>query len=198
MLFGSRQNLAKLQYFCIQLHGKVLARVAKFNYLGVVLDETLSWRDHVEYMSSKVCSRLGLLTRIRSCLRMQASKKVYTSVWAYARMWKGDGDQLLLDQSWRGFSVVEGNSTNTCIHASPSLFLKHREPQPLPIIPIGIFAYYFAFLRFWETTFTWLCWCGPGWNLSEGCICCKELQLLQNYAARIILRRKTSKDTLRV
>ena len=57
MLFGSRQNLAKLPYFCIQLHGKVLARVAKFNYLGVVLDETLSWRDHVEYMSSKVSSR---------------------------------------------------------------------------------------------------------------------------------------------
>ena len=33
-------------------------------------------------------------------------------------------------------------------------------------------------------------------EISEGC--CKELQRLQNRAARIILRRKTSKDTLRV
>ena len=57
MLFGSRQNLAKLPYFCIQLHGKVLARVGKLNYLGNVLDETLSWRDHVEYTSRKVSSR---------------------------------------------------------------------------------------------------------------------------------------------
>ena len=48
------------------------------------------------------------------------------------------------------FSVIEGNSTNTCIHASPSLLLKHHEPQPLPIIPIGIVAYT---LRFRGTTF---------------------------------------------
>ena len=66
MLFGSRQHLAKSPNVCIQLHGRVLERVAKFSYLGVVLDETLSWKDHVEYVSSKVSSRLGLLTRIRS------------------------------------------------------------------------------------------------------------------------------------
>ena len=40
--FESQQNLAKSPYFCIQLHGKVLASQAKFSYLGVVLDETLS------------------------------------------------------------------------------------------------------------------------------------------------------------
>ena len=79
MLFGSRKNLAKSPNFCIQLHGKVLERVAKFSYLGVVLDETLSWKDNVEYVSSKVSSRLGLLTRIRSCLTLEASKKVYYS-----------------------------------------------------------------------------------------------------------------------
>ena len=68
MLFGSRQNLAKSPNFCIQLHGKILEKVRKFSYLGVFLDETLSWKDHVEYVSSKVSSRLGLLSRIRACL----------------------------------------------------------------------------------------------------------------------------------
>ena len=43
--------------------------------------------------------------------------------------------------------MIERNSTNTCIHASPSLLLKYSEPQPLPITPIGIMAYTFAFLR---------------------------------------------------
>ena len=76
MLFGSRQNLAKSPNFCIQLHGKVLERVAKFSYLGVVLDETLSWKDHVEYVSNKVSSRLGLLTRIRSCLTLARLRAV--------------------------------------------------------------------------------------------------------------------------
>ena len=48
MLFGSWQNLAKSPNFCIQLYGKTLKRVAEFSYLGVVLDENLSWKDHVE------------------------------------------------------------------------------------------------------------------------------------------------------
>ena len=80
MLFGSWQNLPKSPYFCIQLYGKTLKRVAKFGYLGVVLDENLSWKDHVEYVSSKVSRRLGLLSRIRSCLTLEASKQVYTSL----------------------------------------------------------------------------------------------------------------------
>ena len=48
------KNLAKSPNFCIQLYGKTLERVAKFSYLGVVLDENLSWKDHVENVSSKV------------------------------------------------------------------------------------------------------------------------------------------------
>ena len=56
VLFGSWQNLAKSPY-CIQLP-----------------------KDHVEYVSSKVSRRLGLLSRIQSCLTLEASKQVYTSL----------------------------------------------------------------------------------------------------------------------
>ena len=55
-----------------------MEKVPKFSYLGVVLDETLSWKDHVEYVSSKVGSRFGLLSRIRACLTLAAFKQVYT------------------------------------------------------------------------------------------------------------------------
>ena len=67
-LFGSWQNLAKSPNFCIKLYGKTLERVAKFSHLGVVFDENLSWKDHIEYVGSKVSRRLGLLSRMRSCL----------------------------------------------------------------------------------------------------------------------------------
>ena len=73
MLFLSWQNLAKSSNFCTQLYGKTLERVDKFSYLGV-LHDNLSWKDHVEYVSSKVSRRLGLLSRIRSCLTLEASK----------------------------------------------------------------------------------------------------------------------------
>ena len=122
VLFGSRQNLAKSPNFCRQLHGKILEQVPKFSYLGVLLDETLSWKDHIEYVSSKVSSRLGLLSCIRAGLTLEASKQVQTSIM-----------------------------------------------QPL-------FDY-----------------ADDAWGeISEEC--CNELQRLQNRAARIILRRKTSKN----
>ena len=73
-------------------------------------------------MSSKVGSRLGLLSRIRACLTLEASKQVYTSL-----------------------------------------------VQPL---------FDYADVAWGE--------------ISKGF--CKELQRLQNRAARIILRRKTSKN----
>ena len=80
MLFGSWQNLTKSPNYCLQLYRKTLERVAKFSYLGVVLDENLSWKDHVEYVNSKVSRSLGLLSHVQSCLTLEASRQVYTSL----------------------------------------------------------------------------------------------------------------------
>ena len=49
-------------------------------FIGVVLDENFSWKDHIEYVSSKVSRRLGLWSRIRSCLTLEVSKQIYTSL----------------------------------------------------------------------------------------------------------------------
>ena len=66
---------------CIRLYRKTLERLTKFNYLGVVLDGNLSWKDQVvEYVCSKVSRSLGLLSRIRLCLTLETSKQVYTSL----------------------------------------------------------------------------------------------------------------------
>lgn len=80
MLFGSWQNLTKSPNYCLQLYRKTLERVAKFSYLGVVLDENLSWKDHVEYVNSKVSRSLGLLSHVQSYLTLEASRQVYTSL----------------------------------------------------------------------------------------------------------------------
>ena len=80
MFFGIWPNLAKSPNFCRQLYGKTLERVAKFSCLGVVLEENLSWKDHAEYVGNKVSRRLGLLSRIRSCLTQEAPKQICTSL----------------------------------------------------------------------------------------------------------------------
>ncbi len=45
-----------------------------------MLDEQISWREHAEVICNKVSKRLGLLSRIRSCLTIESSKCVYNSI----------------------------------------------------------------------------------------------------------------------
>ena len=118
MLFLSWQNLAKSSNFSTQLYGKTLERVDKFSYLGV-LDENLSWKDHVEYVSSKVSRRLGLLSRIRSCLTLEASKQVSTSLvqplFDYADVAWGKELQRLQNRAARIILGKNTSNDNFCV-----------------------------------------------------------------------------------
>ena len=57
------------------MEGKEVNQVKSFKYLGVILDECLSFNDHISYVRSKVASRLGLLSRLRGCLITEAAGK---------------------------------------------------------------------------------------------------------------------------
>ena len=81
MLFGTKQKLANAS-FKIQLHDSDIDRVRNFCYLGVILDEDLSWKEHVSKVCTKVSKRLCPLGRIRSCLTLKAAK-CYTTVSCY-------------------------------------------------------------------------------------------------------------------
>lgn len=70
MIFRTKQKLDRFGDIDIQVHGKLVERVPMFNYLGVMLDEQLSWKE----ICNKVSKRLGLLSRIRKCLTIEASE----------------------------------------------------------------------------------------------------------------------------
>ena len=61
------------------MEGKEVSQVKFFKYLGVLLDECLSFNDHINYVMSKVASGLGLLSRLRGCLTTEAANKIYLS-----------------------------------------------------------------------------------------------------------------------
>ena len=58
MLFGTRQKLEHSSDIVIQSHWQNIDRVSNFCYLGVTLDEHLSWNEHVEIICNKVSKRL--------------------------------------------------------------------------------------------------------------------------------------------
>ena len=80
ILFRTRQLLQTSSDFVLQIQGEDIKRVTKFNYLGVILDEKLHWKEHTDSNCNKVNKRLGLLARIRSCLTLKVAKCVYNTL----------------------------------------------------------------------------------------------------------------------
>ena len=54
-------NLSK-----VYLGGQVLNRVPFYKYLGIYLDQSLSFKEHVTRLNNKISSQLGLLRRVRN------------------------------------------------------------------------------------------------------------------------------------
>ena len=79
LLFGTSQPLQTSSGFVLQIQGKDIEKVTKFNYLRVMLDEQLHCKEHIDSICNKVNKRLGILARIRSCLALKAAKCVYNT-----------------------------------------------------------------------------------------------------------------------
>ena len=116
LLFGTRQLLQTTSDFVLQIQGKDIERVTKFNYLGTMLDEQLHWKEHIDTTCNKVNKRLGLLARIRSCLTLKAAKCVYNTLI----------DPILsyTDTAWGELSVGSSKSLQRLQNRAARIILK--------------------------------------------------------------------------
>ena len=76
MLFGTGPRLALSTSFSVAIDGKELNRTSKYEYLGVVLDVSLTWNAHVDYLIGKVRKRLAIFGRIRKNINMYTAGTV--------------------------------------------------------------------------------------------------------------------------
>ena len=76
MTIGSRQILAKGK-LNLNLRGSSIENVESFKYLGVLLDERLTWDQHVDFLCKKVSKRLGVLRRASEFLDIPSRKLLY-------------------------------------------------------------------------------------------------------------------------
>ena len=79
MMLGTRQRLArqKCDETDISLNGQSVKHRGTFKYLDVVLDDTLSFNDHVDYVGMKVSKLLRMFTRIRPLITLEAANRLY-------------------------------------------------------------------------------------------------------------------------
>ena len=64
----------------LSLNGIKLKKVTKTRFLGVIIDENLTWDDHIEYLESKLNSCIVMIKRIRKSIPKAHYKMIYHSL----------------------------------------------------------------------------------------------------------------------
>ena len=83
----------------ITLNNEVIERVDHFCYLGIVIDQHLSWKLHISKISRKISKVLGVLSRLKNFLPCYVLKTIYTSLIAChlnygILLWGGKTDSI--------------------------------------------------------------------------------------------------------
>ena len=80
MVFSSLQKLTKIRDLDIYATAQLLEGVESFKYLGVTVQQNMSWYDHVDAIGTKINQRLGILRRIKHLLPTHAHITFYDSL----------------------------------------------------------------------------------------------------------------------
>ena len=62
------------------INNNVVERTSNFDFLGLVINETLSWNNHVDKVSNKISKYVGILCRLRHYLPPNIMRMIYCSM----------------------------------------------------------------------------------------------------------------------
>ena len=66
MLSGTSANILKIgELLAVRVDDHTIERVRKARYLGIIIDEELTWEDHIDYISLKIKRNIGIRRRVR-------------------------------------------------------------------------------------------------------------------------------------
>ena len=63
-----------------QINGNKIERVTEFNFLGLVLQSSLSWNKHINHISLKVSKAIGIINRLKSVYPLAVLLTLYNTL----------------------------------------------------------------------------------------------------------------------
>ena len=69
-----------LPQLTIKLNGQNITEVSEFNFLGITIDETLSWKPHINKICNKISRSIGTLKRLNKILPVKSLTTLYNSL----------------------------------------------------------------------------------------------------------------------
>ena len=111
VLFGSQRKLHSCSQLSLKINDHFLEQKDSFKYLGVIINQNMSWSDHIEILSRKISQRLSLLRRIKHLLPLHARLTIYNSpilpLFDYADLvWGDKNNKVLMDH----LQVLQNNA----------------------------------------------------------------------------------------
>ena len=77
MFFHKRKTLPHIN---LSLNDVIIENVPKFNYLGIIIDEHLSWNSHIEMIGLKVSKAIGIINHLKSIYPQRVLFTLYNSL----------------------------------------------------------------------------------------------------------------------
>jgi hypothetical protein len=81
MLIGSRQKLSQVKSDPdFMIRSESISHVSSTKTLGVLVDENITWGNHMDYVAKKAAKGIGLLRRSRDLLDSNTLKTIYSAI----------------------------------------------------------------------------------------------------------------------
>ena len=117
MVIGSNQRLNSFSdnQVNVEIDAKLITKVKEAKLLGVIIDEHLSWSNHIGDLSKKISSAIGALKRIRPYISKRTALQIYqalilphfdycSSVWGDCNLTLGNKLQKLPNRAARAIT----------------------------------------------------------------------------------------------
>ena len=81
MIFLNHQKtITQNKIPCLKINNTNIERVTEFNFLGLTINEHLTWKSHAAKMANKISRTLGVMNRLKRYFPLSALKTMYDSL----------------------------------------------------------------------------------------------------------------------
>ena len=146
MIFHHRQrNITKFK-LKLQINDTEIEQVSQFNFLGLMLDECLTWNPHIQKISAKISVVNGTLRRLKKFLPCNILKTIYNALIQPhlnygVLLWGHNTKRIVKLQKW-AVRAITNNKYNA--HSEP-LFFKLKLLKIQDIYKLSILKFYFKY-----------------------------------------------------
>ena len=143
MLIGTSQCLNELDQnsestpYAIVIEQKEVRRVKLVKYLGMIVDDKLTWSQHVDYISSKITCNIGILKRIRHFIPKESLLLLYHTLiepyFKYCSIVWGQCSETLRDK----LQTLQNKAARTIANVSVNFKPDHSHSHILVALGIG-------------------------------------------------------------